>query len=350
MAEPESVSRARAIADDLLFPRALDTDASGVVPRENLDALAAAGLYGVIGPLEAGGLGADFGTFLEVVEILSGGCLSSAFIWVQHHGVLRAVASSSTPGLRERWLAPLCSGEIRAGIALAGLLSGPARITARRSDGSWILSGTAPWVTGWGRMDIIQVAGRDEDDNVVSVLVDARPAPGFEFDPPLELVALSSTATSAAHLRDLRVPDDRVISVQPLAERQQQDHNTLRVHAALAFGVAARCIRMIGETPLETELASVRLRLEQAEPREVPAAKAAASELAHRAAATLVVATGSRSLIRTEHAQRLAREALFLLVFGSRPTIKSALLGSLAATPAPSEAAVPDTIRTPGTG
>jgi hypothetical protein len=34
-----------------------------------------------------------------------------------------------------------------------------------------------------------------------------------------------------------------------------------------------------------------------------------------------------------QHAQRLAREALFLLVFGSRPGIKSALLRRLGATP-----------------
>jgi hypothetical protein len=32
-----------------------------------------------------------------------------------------------------------------------------------------------------------------------------------------------------------------------------------------------------------------------------------------------------------QHPQRLAREALFLLVFGSRPGIKNALLGQLGA-------------------
>jgi hypothetical protein len=33
-----------------------------------------------------------------------------------------------------------------------------------------------------------------------------------------------------------------------------------------------------------------------------------------------------------QHAQRLAREAVFLLVFGSRPAIKTALLHQLRAT------------------
>jgi alkylation response protein AidB-like acyl-CoA dehydrogenase len=328
--EGEVVRRAREIAEDLLFPRALETDARDKVPKESLDALASAGLYGVVGPAEAGGAGADFDTFLQVIEVLAGGCLSTAFVWIQHHGVLRAAASSGTPGLRDRWLRLLCSGEVRAGIALAGFLSGPARITARRAEGRWTFTGTAPWVTGWGLIDVLQIAGRDADDNVVFALVDARPAPGLAIDPPLDMVALRSTVTSALHLRDLRVPDERVTGIQPLAERRQQDHLTLRTHAALALGVAARCVGMLGETPLEAELGTLRARLASAEPHDVPAAKAAAAELAYRAAASLVVATGSRALVRSEHAQRLSREALFLLVFGSRPAIRGELLGLLA--------------------
>jgi hypothetical protein len=44
-----------------------------------------------------------------------------------------------------------------------------------------------------------------------------------------------------------------------------------------------------------------------------------------------VVTNGARAVLLDEHAQRLAREALFLLVFGSRSSIRSALLERLAA-------------------
>jgi hypothetical protein len=40
---------------------------------------------------------------------------------------------------------------------------------------------------------------------------------------------------------------------------------------------------------------------------------------------------GSQSVTVDQHVQRLAREALFLLVFGSRPGIKTALLRRLGA-------------------
>jgi hypothetical protein len=48
-----------------------------------------------------------------------------------------------------------------------------------------------------------------------------------------------------------------------------------------------------------------------------------------RAASTLAVETGSRAVLTTQHAQRLIREAAFLLVFGSRPPIREALLRRL---------------------
>ncbi|MCW2581931.1 MAG: uncharacterized protein JWQ53_721, partial [Klenkia sp.] len=61
----------------------------------------------------------------------------------------------------------------------------------------------------------------------------------------------------------------------------------------------------------------------------LPAARAAAAALAHRASGLLAVVTGSRSVGRGHPAERLAREALFLLVFGSRPTIRTALMDHL---------------------
>ena len=60
-------------------------------------------------------------------------------------------------------------------------------------------------------------------------------------------------------------------------------------------------------------------------------ALAAAAELALRAAAALAVRDGGSAVSVDQHAQRLAREAIFLLVFGSRPGIKNALLQRLGA-------------------
>ena len=105
-----------------------------------------------------------------------------------------------------------------------------------------------------------------------------------------------------------------------------------------ALGVALRCCRLLGPSPLDDELDACRSHLDGAlaDSAGVVAmaeARAAASELALRAAAALTVRDGSRSITVAQHPQRLVREALFLLVFGSRPGIKSALLHQLGAVP-----------------
>src|SRR4051794_6538521 len=106
----ELVETAQRLADDVLFPAALATDAADAVPVELLDALAAAGLYGLSAR-------ADFETACAAVEALASGCLTTTFVWVQHLGAVRAAAASENAAVRA-WVEALCSGERRAGLAL----------------------------------------------------------------------------------------------------------------------------------------------------------------------------------------------------------------------------------------
>jgi hypothetical protein len=121
------------------------------------------------------------------------------------------------------------------------------------------------------------------------------------------------------------------VHAAPLADLLSRDAAGLRLNGSLALGLVLRCARLVGPSPLDDELAAARARLDEAEPAELPAARAAAAELAHRAAGALVVATGSSAVLAGSVAERTAREALFLLVFGSRPAIKEALLADLGA-------------------
>jgi alkylation response protein AidB-like acyl-CoA dehydrogenase len=321
------VARARALADDLLFPAAPAVDAAGAVPAGHLDALAAAGLYGLTGPTDAGGLAADLATTAAVVEELAAGDLSTAFVWLQHLGVLRRVAAGPAP-LREALLADLCAGRRRAGIALqAAVRPRPPVIRVHRDQQGLVLDGAVPWVTGWGHVDLLLVAARD-GDRVCFVLADAVPGPTLTATPQ-RMVAVEASATVELALSEHRVPADRLVDAVPLADLLAADPAGLRLNGSLALGLVARCARLIGPSPLDDDLAAARTGLDAAGPGELPAARAHASALAHRAAGLLVAVTGSRAVLAGAHAQRLAREAVFLLVFGSRPAIKQALVAEL---------------------
>jgi alkylation response protein AidB-like acyl-CoA dehydrogenase len=317
------VQVAQRIADDVLFPAALATDASDVVPRELLDTLAGAGLYGLAAPPDAGGLGADFGTVCAVQEALASGCLTTAFVWAQHNGLVRALAEGGRPELTAEWLVPLARGEIRAGVALAGLLPRPP-LRATPDAGGWRLDGVAPFVSGWGRIDVIHAAARAGDE-VVWLLVDAAAGPSVRAE-RLKLAALNATATVRVTFDQLPVAAARMTRRHPYSPGTAPE--VLRLHAAFALGVAARCGRLLGPTPLDAELASLRAELDRLGPG-IAAARAAAGELAQRAAAVLMTTEGSRSLLVTEHGQRLAREAMFMLVYALRPASRAALLARL---------------------
>ena len=291
----------------------------------HLDLLALEGFYGIAGPADVGGVDLDPATTSAVVESLASGCLTTTFVWLQHRNPVRAVAASDTPGLRDRWLDPLCRGERRAGIALAGNRPGPPILRATRTrTGDVLLDGEAPWVSGWGLVDVVLVTARI-DDTVVSTLVDARDAPTLQVE-HLRLVGANASGTVALRFHDHLIPAERVVGAESHADVLARDVQGLRLNGSLALGVAARCCRLLGSTAFDEQLIAVRRALDDATTEGLPAARAAASELAMRAATALTVAHGSRSILIDQHPQRLAREALFLLVFGSRPPIRAELL------------------------
>jgi len=320
------VQVAERLADEVLFPAALATDSSDVVAVELLDSLGEAGLYGITAPKDAGGLEAEFATVCAVQETLASGCLTTAFIWAQHIGLVRALAAGGDQELAARWLTPLARGEIQAGLALGGALPQPTLRALPDGNGS-LLDGVSPFVSGWRRIDVVHAAARSADGDIVWLIVDAAEGESVRAE-RLRLAAINATDTVQVTFDRLPVAADRATGRHPASGVTPPE--VPRMHAALALGVAARCCRLLGPTSLGAELTALRSELDRLGPG-VAVARAAAGELAVRAASALMTAEGSRSLLAADHAQRLAREALFTLVYALRPASREALMVRLGA-------------------
>jgi alkylation response protein AidB-like acyl-CoA dehydrogenase len=347
MIAAEALSQAGNVAEEVLFPSAMKVDAADRIPATHLDALARAGLYGLAGPVDAGGLDADLATFCSVIEIMAGGCLATTFVWLQHHSTVRALAATSNSLLRDRWLEPLCRGARRAGIALGGARPGPPLLRARAVPGGYLFNGSAPWVTGWDMIDVVHTLARDDAGNLVAALLPAQVSATLTAS-RLELVAVNASRTVELAFTGHFVSADLVSGSMPHAQWLARDAAGLRPNGSLSLGVAGRCGWLLGQLGgssgqssgaavlLTAELAAIRANLDAAaapgsDGSALPAARAAANVLAFQAAGLLVAAASSHAILASEHPQRLAREALFLQVFGSRPAIKDRQVALLTA-------------------
>ena len=105
---------ARRLADEVLFPLALDADTAGVVPVAQLQALADAGFYGI-------STYCDAPLIAELIETIASGCLTTTFVWTQHLGATAAAWYSKGP-VRDELSVALATGAKRGGVAFAHML------------------------------------------------------------------------------------------------------------------------------------------------------------------------------------------------------------------------------------
>ncbi len=299
-----------------------DVDRASAIPAAHLDALGRLGLYGALAPRAQGGLGLTPHELATVVEDLASGCLGSTFVWIQHFRLLQSLLDPAAPANLRAWLPDVAAGALKGGIALVGLMPGPPRLLATPTAGGWRLDGEAPWVSGWGLVDLLLVTARGPHDTVASLVLDAEPHPGLAVE-PARLSAMNASATVHLRFDGVFVGGGRLVSQVPVEARPEGEG--LRRNGSLALGLVRRCCLLLGPTPLDQALRRCRERLDTATAADMPAARAAASALAVQAAHAVGVARGSRAALSGDPAERLAREAAVLLVFGSRPGIKRAL-------------------------
>lgn len=219
---------------------------------------------------------------------------------------------------------------------------------ATRTAHGWALTGDAPFVSGWGIVDVLVVSAADvETDDVIGVIVDARPQPGIARVDALHLVAATATNTVSLRLDDLTVSDEMVVSRVRRDEFLASQLFGARLNGTLPTGLARRCARLLDDRGHVAEADRVRARCDAVRGRLDAGLADTATMVAARADGPSSRSAppppwsppvADRRCRRPTMLQRLAREAVFTLVAASRAELKRELLGRFADTPTPSSA------------
>jgi alkylation response protein AidB-like acyl-CoA dehydrogenase len=206
---------ARRFADEEIAPRAAQWDREHTFPREVFAQLGELGLMGVCVPEEHAGAGADFLSYVLVLEELSRADAGVGVTVAVHTsaGTLPLLAHG-TLEQAQRMVPPLAQGHELAAFALteagsgsdAGAMRTRAEPDPNHSSATALLTGTKQWTTNGSHAHSFLVFALDPDKP--SAFVVRRGAEGFAVTREEEKMGLNSSSTADLSLES--TPGERL--------------------------------------------------------------------------------------------------------------------------------------------
>lgn len=316
------------------------------------ETLAGHGVLAAFIPLHCGGTAAPEPEILRMLVQISRTCLTTALALTQWASAARIIAAGPDE-VRRRYLPAMAIGEMYATVGISQLstsrrhLAAPVLSAVHEPEG-WRLSGLCPWVTGGDSSGLIVtgatvVYGDDVVPPTLFFVVDTR-AEGLHVEPPMELLALGGTRTSAVRF-------DSVVPLHAIEFKTGKGPKSGGLATtALAIGSAANAIDVLeglsregdGRPELVRAVDELRTECDSLEAGMLEAAHHAAdaeirdrlrtdaTSLAVRAAQAALVAAKGAGFVVGHPAERAVREAMFFLVWSCPQTVASAVICELA--------------------
>jgi alkylation response protein AidB-like acyl-CoA dehydrogenase len=183
-------------ADEVVAPRAGEWDKAHRFPREVFAQLGELGLMGACVPEAVGGAGADFLSYVLVLEELSRADAGVGVTLAVHTGAgTLPILNHGTAEQAERLVPPLAQGHEIAAFALTEPGSGSdAGAMLTRADDAHRLTGTKQWITNGSHAHVFTVFAKQ--DGRVSAFIVRRGAHGFRVTREEEKLGLNSSSTA----------------------------------------------------------------------------------------------------------------------------------------------------------
>ena len=214
----EIQSLAREFAQAEIEPNASEWDRAHGFPRELFGKLAELGFMGVCIPEEYGGAGADFLSYVLVLEELSRADAGvGVTVAVHTSAVTLPILGFGTDEQRSRFVPPLARGEAIGAFALtepeAGSDAGSLRTAAVAEDDGWAITGSKQWITNGGFGGTVLLFARTDPDTPGPKGVSAFVLDGDQVRVTREeeKLGLNSSSTVDLAIEGIRIGRDRLL-------------------------------------------------------------------------------------------------------------------------------------------
>ncbi|MFW2383294.1 MAG: 3-sulfinopropanoyl-CoA desulfinase [Acidimicrobiales bacterium] len=245
-------ARARALATEVIGPRAAEVDEAEQYPWENVHALRDAGFTGMTIPKDLGGRGHSFLDAVLVVEEMAKVCGVTGRIAVEANmGAISAVMAYGSDQQKKIAADLVLAGDKPAiCITEPGAGSAASQMTTRadRVPGGYVLNGTKHWITGGTVSKLHLIFARVFDENgdeygIGGFLAIRDETPGLSFGHREPTMGLRAIPEMEVIFDDMRV-DDEMVVIPPSGFRRgfadlMSAYNSQRVGAGtVALGIA----------------------------------------------------------------------------------------------------------------
>jgi 3-sulfinopropanoyl-CoA desulfinase len=251
-AQQDLQMRARALAREVIAPRAAETDRTEQYPWDNVKALTQAGFFGMTIPKQYGGAGLGFLEASLVVDEMAQVCGVTGRIVVEANmGAISAVMHYGTEA-QKKLAAELVLGGDKPAICItepdAGSAASEMTTRADRRNGGYVINGMKHWITGGGvsRLHLIFARVFDEagkEQGIGGFLAVRDQTKGLIIGAREPTMGLRGIPESQILFRDMEIADEMVLLPPSGFGRGFADlmnaYNSQRVGAAtVALGLA----------------------------------------------------------------------------------------------------------------
>ncbi|TKB09093.1 acyl-CoA dehydrogenase family protein [Desulforhopalus sp. IMCC35007] len=212
------VDIARQITDERIIPNRAELDKNHEFPRQILNDMAKADLFGVPIPEEYGGFGGGCFDIVLTVEQLGRGCIGVGTAFAANFLGVYPIIISGSEEMKQKYLPDVATGKKFGAFGLteanAGSDASGIQTTAVLDGDEWVLNGTKQWITNGGEAQIysvVAITDRSRGPRGASIFVVEEGDPGFTCGPKEKKMGIRASSTTELIFKDCRIPKDRLI-------------------------------------------------------------------------------------------------------------------------------------------